>query len=180
MVDTNINFKDLNINKVVNTNSFMWNDKEIEVVDYISADDKYDIVMITLQNSEEEGIYNPIKLDIYYHLYLVYTYTNIIFSDEDRADELALYDALLSSGFMEEFLKHINIRDYAEMQDEIEKIAEMKMKYNVSTASIIKKFVDDLPANAEAMQEIVNNFNPEQYQAVVDFAKAANGGRSIK
>lgn len=175
-----INYQDLNINKVVNTNSFMWNDKEIEVVDYISADDKYDIVMITLQNSEEEGIYNPIKLDIYYHLYLVYTYTNIVFSDEDRADELALYDALLSSGFMEEFLKHINIRDYTEMQDEIEKIAEMKMKYNISTASIIKKLVDDLPANAEAMQEIVNNFNPEKYQAVVDFAKAANGGRYIK
>jgi len=175
-----INYQDLNINKVVNTNSFMWNDKEIEVVDYISADDKYDIVMITLQNSEEEGIYNPIKLDIYYHLYLVYSYTNIVFSDEDKADELALYDALLSSGFMEEFLKHINIRDYTEMQDEIERIAEMKMKYNVSTASIIKKFVDDLPANAEAMQEIVSNFNPEQYQAVIDFAKAANGGRPIK
>lgn len=175
-----INYQDLNINKVVNTNSFMWNNKEIEVVDYISADDKYDIVMITLQNSEEEGIYNPIKLDIYYHLYLVYTYTNIVFSNEDRADELALYDALLSSGFMEEFLKHINIRDYTEMQDEIERIAEMKMKYNVSTASIIKKFVDDLPANAEAMQEIVNSFDPEKYQAVVDFAKAANGGRPIK
>ena len=174
-----INYKDLDINKIVVTNSFTWNEKEIEVVNCISSDDKYDIVMITLQNSEEDGIYNPIKLDIYFHLYLVYTYTNIVFSDEDKADEFALYDALLTSGFMEEFLKHINIRDYTEMQDEIEKIVEMKMKYNVSAASIMKKFVDDLPANAEAAQQIVDNFDPSKYQAVVDFAKAANGGRNI-
>lgn len=174
-----IDYKDLDINKIVVTNSFTWNEKEIEVVKYISSDDKYDIVMITLQNSEEDGIYNPIKLDIYFHLYLVYTYTNIVFSNEDKADEFALYDALLTSGFMEEFLKHINIRDYTEMQDEIEEIAEMKMKYNISTASIVKKFVDDLPANAEAAQQIVDNFDPSKYQAVVDFAKAANGGRNI-
>jgi len=174
-----INYKDLDINKIIVTNSFTWNEKEIEVVNCISSDDKYDIVMITLQNSEEDGIYNPIKLDIYFHLYLVYTYTNIVFSDEDRADEFALYDALLTSGFMEEFLKHINIRDYTEMQDEIEKIAKMKMRYNVSAASIMKKFVDDLPANAEAAQQIVDNFDPSKYQAVVDFAKAANGGRNI-
>jgi hypothetical protein len=175
-----LNYSDLGLNKSKEIRIFKWGDKDIEVVKYLPIDSKYDIIMITLQEAYEEGIYNPIKLDIFYHLNLVYMYTNIVFSDEDRADELALYDALLSSGFLEEFLKHISIRDYAEMQDEIEKIAEMKMKYNVSAASVMKKFVDDLPVNAEAAQQIMDSFDKDKYQAVVDFAQAANGGRPVK
>ena len=30
------------------------------------------------------------------------------------------------------------------------------------------------------MQTIVNTFDPEKFQNVLDFAKAANGGREIK
>ena len=29
------------------------------------------------------------------------------------------------------------------------------------------------------MQDIINNFDKEKYQNVLDFAKAANGGREI-
>ena len=179
MVDTNVNYKNLDIKKVVNKKTFTWNNNEIEVLDSISSENKYDIVMITLQKSEEDGYYNPIKLDIYYHLNLVYMFTNIVFSEEDREDEFKLYDEMINSGFMEEFLKHIDIKEYTEMQEHIEKIASLKTNYNSTAASVIKKFVDDLPANAEAAQQIMNNFDPDKYQAVVDFAKAANGGRPV-
>lgn len=175
-----LNYTDLNINKVINTNSFKWNEKEVEIVDYISFEDKYDVVMITLQKSLENGIYNPMKLDMYFHLNLVYMYSNLVFSADDRADEPRLYDEMLSSGFMEEFLRHIDIKDYTEMLDYIEKLTSLKTQYSNTAAGIIQKLVDDLPANTEAMQSIVEKFDPEKYQAVIDFAKAANGGREIK
>ena len=175
-----INYKDLDIKKVANIKTFEFNGKEIEVVDYISTDDKYDIVMITLQKSLEDGIYNPMKLDMYFHLNLVYVFTNIVFSDEDRADEASFYDELLSSGFMDVFLPNIDIKLYTEMQSYIEEISQLKINYNNSAAGIMSKMINDLPANAEAMQSIVENFDPDKYQAVVDFAKAANGGREIQ
>ena len=93
---------------------------------------------------------------------------------------LKLYDELVSSGFMSAFLSNFNAELYTEMQGFIDSIADLSMEYNKSVASIIKKFIDDLPANAEAMQSIVENFEPEKYQAVLDFAKAANGGRQIR
>ena len=117
---------------------------------------------------------------MFYHLNLVYMYTNLVFSNEDRQDELSLYDEMLSSGFMDEFLQHIDIKEYVEMQKFIEQISELKMKYDSSAASVIKKFVDDLPANAEAAKQILDSFDREKYQNVMDFAKAANGGRPIK
>ena len=175
-----LNYKDLNLVKLNSFKTFDWKNKKIEILNYLPIEEKYDIVMITLQKSFEEGIYNPIKLDMYYHLNLVYAFTNLVFTDEDRQDEAKLYDELVSSGFMEEFLKNINSQVYTEMQEDIENIAELNMEYNNSTASIVKKFVDDLPANAEAAQKIVDNFDPDKYQAVVDFAKSANGGRVIK
>jgi len=55
----------------------------------------------------------------------------------------------------------------------------MKLKYENSAAAVFRKFVTDLPAAAAAAAEIVDNFNPEQYNAVRDFAIAANGGRDI-
>ena len=175
-----LNYKDLNLVKLNSFKTFDWKGKKIEILNYLPIEEKYDIVMITLQKSFEEGIYNPIKLDMYYHLNLVYAFTNLVFTDEDRQDEAKLYDELVSSGFMEEFLKNIDSQVYTEMQEDIENIAELNMEYNNSTASIVKKFVDDLPANAEAAQKIVDNFDPDKYQAVVDFAKSANGGRVIK
>ena len=66
------------------------------------------------------------------------------------------------------------------MQNYIEEISDLNMRYNNTAAGVIRKLVDDLPANAEAVQEIVDKFDPEKYQAVIDFAKAANGGREIK
>ena len=50
--------------------TFKFNDTEIEVYNYLSAEDKYELVMLTLQKAREGKIYNPIKLDVYFHLHL--------------------------------------------------------------------------------------------------------------
>ena len=55
----------------------------------------------------------------------------------------------------------------------------MDLEFNTTFAAVVKSIINDLPAQAEAMQNIVNTFDPEKYQAVIDFAKAANGGRAI-
>ena len=170
-----INYNDLGLTKSKEVRIFKWNNKDIEIVKYLPIDAKYDIVMITLQEAYEEGIYNPVKLDKFFHLNLVFMYSNLVFTDEDRQDTDKLYDELKSSGFMDKFLQNINEEDYTEMLEDIDTIIKAKSGFS----GIVKKLVDDLPAQAEAMQNIVNNFDSNKYQAVVDFAKAANGGRSI-
>lgn len=172
-------YKDLKLKKNIPVDILKWEDNEIKIKNGLGADEIYDIVMITLQKSAEGGIYNPLKIDMYYHLNLVYAMTDIEFSAEDREDEVELYNELELSGFMEAFLEKVSPKLYEYMVDSIEKTADILEHYNVSAASVFKNFVEDLPANAEAAQAIVDNFNPEKYQAVVDFAKAANGNRPI-
>ena len=51
-------------------NTFDFQGHEIEVLRYLPVEDKYDLVMITLQNSEENGIYNPVKFPFIFSLYV--------------------------------------------------------------------------------------------------------------
>ena len=84
-----------------------FNGNQFEVLQYLPIEDKYDLVMITLQKCYEEGIYNPIKKDMYFHLYLVYMYTDISFTDRQTEDEEKLYNTLESNGIINEVIKNI-------------------------------------------------------------------------
>lgn len=157
-----------------------FNDTEIEILQYLPISDKYDLIMITLQNAYEEGIYNPLKLDMYFHLYMIYMYTNISFTEKQKEDETKLYDTLASNGLIIEVLKCIPENEYQTLFTYMQEIIDEKMKYSTSASGILNKFIDDLPAQAQAALDIVENFDPDKFQAVKDFAKAANGGRDIK
>ena len=69
--------------------------------------------------------------------------------------------------------------EYENLRELLITMRDLHMKYSNSAAAVLQRIITDLPKNAAAAQQIVNNFNPEQYQAVVDFATAANGGRNI-
>lgn len=58
-------------------------------------------------------------------------------------------------------------------------IKEASTANRMSVAAIISQLIDNLPANAETAAKIVENFDPKQFKAVVDFATYANGGRNI-
>lgn len=52
--------------------------------------------------------------------------------------------------------------------------------YKHSASALVQNVITDLPKQAEAMQTIMDNFDKDKYQEVINFAKAANGGRDIK
>ena len=167
----------LKVNTQVKT--FKFGGQDIEVLQYLPARDKYDLLMITLQKSIQNGTYNDFKLNLYFELNLVYMYTNISFTEKQREDEFKLYDTLKSNGFFELFLQTINEDEYNELFAQLEAIKEASFRNRLSVSSVINQLINDLPANAEAAAKIVDNFNPNQYKAVVDFARYANGGRDI-
>lgn len=161
----------LKVNNEVNTFKFMNND--IEVLKYLPVEDKYDLIMVSLQKAEEDGIYNELMLDMYFHLNLVYMYTNISFTEKQRENEAKIYDSLKSNGFFDMFLSTIDENEYEELWAMMNQVKADVLAYKTTAASVVKNLIQDLPANAQAAADIVNNFNPEQYQAVVNFAKAA-------
>lgn len=175
-----ISYANMKLKPVTTTHKFEWNGNEIEVLDYLPIEDKYDLIMITLQKSLEDGYYNPIKIDEFFHLHLIYMYTNINFTEKQKEDEHKLYDSLKSNGLIDAFIEQMNEFDYSELFSMLDDTKKELIEYKRSTSALIQSLVSDLPKQAEAMKNIMDNFDPNKYKEVLNFAKAANGGREIQ
>ena len=175
-----VSYANLKLKTDNSVSTFKFKDQDIEVLNYLPISDKYDLIMITLQKADEEGIFNPVKLNMYFELNLVYMYTNLSFTDKQREDETKIYDNLKSNGFIDLFLETLNKDEFDDLFELINETMENYSKYRNTAAALIQSLITDLPKNAEVAKEIVENFDPEKYGQVVAFAEKANGGRPIK
>lgn len=173
-------FSDLKLNTAIEEKELILpSGEKILVKSTIPVSDKIDLIQIALQKAEEDGIYNQIKLDIYFHLNLLYLYTDIEFSTEDREDEMELYDILERNEIIDEVISAIGLEEYQSLIDYLDKMKEMNLAYKNTAAAVLTKIVQDLPKNAAAAKEIVDSFDPEKYPEMINFVTAANGGRNI-
>ena len=172
-------YSDLKLKRKDNVGIAIVNDKEIKVLQYLPISDKIDLIQIALQKSLENGIYNDLKLDMYFNLYIVYMYTDLEFTDEEKADEFKLYDELQSNDVILSVIGAMDEDEYNSLLNYLQTIEHSHSIYNRSTASILNAFIQDMPKNAAAAANIVDNFDAKKYQQVIDFAKAANGNRPI-
>ena len=163
----------------VETKIISIDNQEITIKQEISTNDLYDLIMITLQEAKEGYIYNPFKLDIFFHVNLIMMITDIEFTPEEKMDKFDIYNKLTKSGLLIEILESFPINNYKYIREVIEATVGKLEEYENRATSLISKFITDLPANAEVAAKIVDEFDPEKFQQVIDFATAANGGRPI-
>lgn len=169
-----------------NTGFVTVNTKEIGIDDnfkvrlYLPIKDKYDIIDIVLQNSQENAVFNPIKMDMYFNTYLVFSYTDIEFSDEEKIDIEDTYDRLCRSGLLDLVLKNILESEYKYLYDSLLTLSKDRTQFNSTTSAMIQSLINNLPEQAAAVENIIKNFDEEKFQRVIDFATAANGNRDIE
>lgn len=147
---------------------------KIEVKQYLPIEDKNDIVQITLQKAEENGIYNDLLLELYFHLNIVYLYTNLTFTDKQRENEAKLYDMLQSNGIITAIISAIPEEEYNMLYDMIENTKEDILNYRNTAGAVLQSLIQDLPRNAAAAKEIIDSFNPSNFAQVKELADMAN------
>lgn len=153
---------------------------EIEVLKYLPIEEKYSLINITLQSAKEGVLYNPVKLDAYFHIYLVMMYSNISFTDKQKEEPLKLYDVLKSNGLLDKIILAIDEEEYNDLIKYLNQQEEDTYHYKNTVSGTISEIIEQLPARADELGNIINNFDPTKFKEVIEFAKAANGGRPIK
>lgn len=174
-----ITYSSLKLKTQEEIKTFKVEDKEVEVKQYLSINDKIDLIDITLQKSRENRIYNPIKIDMFFHLHLVYLYTNITFTDKQREDEYKLYDTLHSNGIINNVLENIPEIEYETLFELMQERIEIEMEYNTTAAAMIENVLEQLPRSANAAAEIMNSIDLSSMDSVISFAKTLNADRDI-
>ena len=168
-----VSFNELNLALNDEVKTFTFNNINIDVKQHISTINKNDLIQIALQKSAEGTIYNDILTDVFFHLNIVYLYTNIEFSEEDKADELDLYDKIHESGLLNAILSHMDEDEYNSLVNIMNTEIDKRIKYNNSAAAVLQSLIQDLPANAAAAADIVNGWDPEKFQSVQDMVTLA-------
>ncbi len=171
-----VHFEDLQIELKLERKTVEFNNTEIQVLQYLPAADKQDIILSTIQKSRlgDESVSEPLLIDIYFHLNLVYSYTNIMFSSEDRINELDLYDKLRTSGLLDLVLQNMDPDEYKELYQLLLESLEKVEKYSNTLVGFLRNAMMNLPQNAERAVEALKGLDPAQFKELADIAKSLN------
>lgn len=179
MVEFSQLYTEEDYNNSYKTSNIKVGDKNIAVFNKRPIESKINIVQLALQESMENGIYNEGKLQTLFYVYTVFYYTDIEFTDEEKADYYKVFNVLFNSGLLEKIFAKIDVDEMKILTELLDSQKTTNEKYLLSAAGIVNSFINEVPAAMAEVGNMINNFNPENYQAVIDFATAANGGRSI-
>ena len=158
-----INFKDIDFNKSISKENKVidFNGSEIQIINYLPVQDKYDLIMVTVQKSKEKNMYNPFLIDLYFDLNVIYLYTNIIFNAEDRAEEAGLYDTLKKSGLIDEVKKNIDNDELELLKFYVEAVANYSVQYSNTFKGSVEELLEKLPKDLGGLAELIKNMPPE-------------------
>ena len=170
-----INFKDIDFKQSIDKElkTFDFNGSEIAVVPYLSINDKYDLVMLTLKKSLEKGVYNHVKLDMYFDLHLIYMYTNIQIDASDREDEAALYDTFKRSGLIEKVIEQIDENEIETLYSYIWEMEELMMNYYNSFSFAISDILEQIPDTINKAKEIIETLDQAKITKLTELIKGS-------
>lgn len=148
-----------------NVHQLNYNDNVIEVKEYLPIKEKLELVsrIINLA-SDDNGYYNPMKIDIFMAMEILYTYTNLNFTDKMKEELFKTYDLVVSSGIAQRVI-NIMGAEYDIIRDNVWSTIKSIYEYKNSAAGVISLISQDysnVNLDLDAIQEKIEN--PEQME----------------
>ena len=165
-----VSFGTLKLKKQENTTTIKIADKDIEVLNYLPIEDKYDLIQATLQQSVEGIGFNEILIEMNFYLNVVFLYSNISFTETQKEDRYKLYDILESNGIINEIVNAIPVQEFKSLMDSFDLEKKRVGRENRSSAGILNNIISKLPNKAQETSDILKNINFEDMKDVVNFA----------
>lgn len=124
--------------------TLIWNEQEIEVKQYISIQDKLNMISEVLNLAADDNkFYNPGKLDMFFALKTIDYYTNLSITDKQKENFIKLYDNFISSGFYTEVFKTIPEDEIGYVYTIMKETADEIYKYQNSAYGILDAMNSD-------------------------------------
>lgn len=136
-------------------------EQEIEVKQYLPVNDKLILISNVLNNSIDDANFsNPIKLDVFTNLEIIFTYTNLSFTDKQKEDLVKLYDILESNDIFNQIIAVIPSEEYNSIIDGVQRCSDAVYTYRNSILGlldIITQDYDGLDLDAQKLQKEMND-----------------------
>lgn len=116
----------------------------IEIIKYLPIEEKINLINNVINNSvDDNDFYNPIRLEIFKTLEIIYKYTNLNFTDKMKENPFKLYDILVSSKLYQKILEIIPKEELEYIHETIETTIKNIYDYKNSAAGILHLISSD-------------------------------------
>lgn len=163
MATTKPTFAKLKLQKNIEKKVITFNDFEIEVKQYLPIQDKMSMINKVINNSlDENNFANPVKIEMFGTLEIIYTYSNISFTDKQKGNSSELYDILISSGLADQIIQNIPSEEYSSIITWINECVKAYYDYTCSILGIMENVTSDyknLDLNAAKIQQELSDPN---------------------
>lgn len=150
-------FTKLGLKKKDEVKTVNINNNVIEVKQYLPINEKLELIGRVLnQAADDNNFSNPIKLEVFTALEIVFTYTNIGFTDKQKEDLIKLYDILESNNIFNLIIAELPEAEYNALIDGVQKCSDAIYTYRNSVLGIldvIGQDYADLDLNATNIQQ---------------------------
>lgn len=168
-----ISFTKLGLKKNTNVINLTWNDQIIEIKEYLPIEEKIAVIeRIVNQSLDDNNFANPARVRINAALEIVFTYTNINFTDKQKEDRLALYDLLAGAGLLKAIYDALPSNEYTTIDTTVWEVIDEIYRYKTSVLGILQAVSQDysnLDLDAEKIREkLGNKENVEFLKNVMD------------
>ena len=152
-----VSFTKLGLTKNQEVKIVNWNEQDIEVKQYLPVNEKLTLISNVLNSAHDENNFsNPVKVNLFTALEIMYAYTNINFTDKQKEDPVKLYDLLSGSKLYDKIVENIPVEEYLEVMNGIDETIDAVYTYRNSVMGIldiISSDYNELNLDASKIQE---------------------------
>lgn len=137
-------------------------EETVMVKQYLPIQEKLALIgkVIELSHEQDYNYSNPVKIEVFKNLEIIFTYTNLSFTDKQKEDLPKLYDMLVSSGTLNKIMDNIPNEERDMLTIGIFNSLQAVYQYQNSALGIldgIKKGYNQTEFDVEALQKAVSS-----------------------
>lgn len=133
-----IPFTKLQLKKINESKEFTYNEQVITVKQYLPIQEKLALISRVINAAADEyNFTNPVKLDMFLALEIVFTYTNLSFTEKQKEDIAKLYDLLEENKIFDKVIELIPEEEYDTLWEGVVELSESIYAYQTSVLGIL-------------------------------------------
>ena len=115
-----------------------WGEQKIEIKQYLPIESKLEFIGDVLNAAADQNrFYSQAKVDMFFAIKVIETYTNLSITDKQKENPAKLYDEIKASGFYDKVVELIPVEEIDYLYDLVCDTMEQVYKYQDSAYGIL-------------------------------------------
>lgn len=159
-----VSFSKLGLTKNQEVKILNWNEQNIEVRQYLPISEKLELIsnVINFAHDGNANFANPVQVEVFTGLELLYAYTNISFTDKQKEDPAKLFDLVKSSRLLDSVIMLIPANEYTDLVTGVQNSITAIYAYQNSVMGVLDNISTDysnLNLDATEIQKALSDPN---------------------